>query len=434
MRPDPRDVVFQKLLERIEILGTISSSDHCLTRIFLSREMDTASRLIQSWMNSAGLITQVDGMQNVVGSWPSENAQSPSLHIGSHYDTVINAGKYDGTLGLLLSIAAVELLQQEGYQPRHFINVLGFCDEEGIRFSSTFLGSSYLCGAFDLGMLHRKDRDGITMGAALEARGFDTSSINRPPALIQEDDIFLETHIEQGPILESLDLPLGVVDGIAAQMRIKISLTGKSGHAGTTPFPMRKDALVAASEMILAVETLFAQNPNARATVGYLNNQPNAINAISGEVDFTIDLRHPVTAGLNALFEKLESDLRRIARNRSIEMEIDVMQRTESIECDRDVQKAISKCISRHQKRLTSFTSGAGHDTLKIAQTCRAGMMFVRCRDGLSHHPDEYTDPSDIRSALDAWVDVIREIDQNFPSKKAASSMEQKPVTQSSRS
>ncbi|EDY84972.1 amidase, hydantoinase/carbamoylase family [Verrucomicrobiia bacterium DG1235] len=415
MREDPKQAIFRKLLERIEILGTISSEPNALTRIFLSREMDTASKLIKSWMNNAGLIATVDPMQNVIGSWPSENASSPSIHLGSHYDTVINAGKYDGPLGLLLCISAVEILRLEGYEPKHFINILGFCDEEGIRFSSTFLGSSYLCGTFDLNFLDNRDSEGNTMRELLESRGMDTSQFNKAKPLISKDDLFLEPHIEQGPVLENLDLPLGVVTGIAAQSRIHVSITGKSGHAGTTPLELRKDALTTAAEMILAVETLFDANSNARATVGQINNYPNAINAIPGKVEFTIDLRHPVTAGLNQLKEELLEKLNLIIQKRDLPCEIDFLQSVDSITCDRGIQKAMNKALAKHQKSVTSFTSGAGHDTLKIAQTCRSGMLFIRCRDGLSHHPDEYTSPEDIRVALNAWVDVIRELDQNFP-------------------
>lgn len=415
MHSDPKELVFRKLIDRIEILGTISSSSEELTRIFLSREMDTAGRLIQSWMNNAGLISNLDEMQNVVGSWPSENATAPSIHIGSHYDTVINAGKYDGTLGLLLSIAAVELLQLEGYQPKHFINVLGFCDEEGVRFHSTFLGSSYFCGTFDLNFLENTDEDGISMREALSRRGFNLDSINKQPSLIQPHDVYLETHIEQGPVLESLDLSLATVTGIAAQARIHISLTGKAGHAGTTPHKLRQDALTAAAEMILAVEALLKKSPDARATVGYLKNSPNSINAIPGNVEFTVDLRHPVTAGLNRLHEALMAELRSIANRRSISMDAQLMQRTDSIECDKRIQSVITNCSAKHQKSVTNFTSGAGHDALKIAQTCRTGMLFVRCRDGLSHHPDEFVSTEDIRTALAAWVDIIREIDRNFP-------------------
>lgn len=415
MREKPKDTIFRKLLERIEILGAVSSDSDGLTRIFLSNEMDIASKLIQSWMNNAGLVASVDPMQNVVGSWPTEKAKSPSIHMGSHYDTVINAGKYDGPLGLLLCIAAVEILRIEGYEPKHHINVLGFCDEEGVRFSSTFLGSSYLCGTFDLGFLKNRDSDGKTMRSLLESRGLDTKSINKEKPLIGRDDIFLEAHIEQGPILEKLDLPLGVVTGIAAQTRIQIIVTGETGHAGTTPLQMRKDALTAAAEMILAVEKVFSENPNSRGTVGHLKNYPNAINAIPGEVEFIIDLRHPVTAGLNQMRSRLLSDLEKIAKDRSIKYKANVLQSVDSITCDQAVQAAMTKSVAKHQRSVTTFTSGAGHDTLKIAQTCRTGMFFIRCRDGLSHHPDEYAGPADIKVALNAWVDTIRELDSNFP-------------------
>nr|WP_281384224.1 M20 family metallo-hydrolase [Pelagicoccus albus] len=405
------------MLDRIDILGTISSDPQQLTRIFLSKEMDIASKLLQSWMNNAGLVASVDPMQNVIGSWPTDKAQSPSLHLGSHYDTVINAGKYDGPLGVLLSIAAVEILMLEGYSPKHHINVLAFCDEEGVRFTSTFLGSSYFCGTFDTSFLKHCDSDGQTMRSLLEKRGMDTKSINQDKPLIGPDDIFMEAHIEQGPILEKLDLPTGVVSGIAAQMRIQVTITGETGHAGTTPIQQRKDALTTTAEMILAVEKVFAKNPNSRGTVGHIQNYPNATNAIPGKVEFVIDLRHPVTAGLNHMKDQLFSDLDAIAKRRDIGYKSEVLQFVESITCDHDVQRALSSAVAKNQDKVTTFTSGAGHDTLKIAQTCRTGMLFIRCKDGLSHHPDEYASPEDIEAALYTWVDAIRELDQNFPDK-----------------
>lgn len=420
MKENPRQQVFRKLIDRIEILGTISSDANGLTRTFLSREMDIAAKLIQSWMSNAGLIASIDGMQNVVGSWPAESARPPSIHLGSHYDTVINAGKYDGPLGVLLSIAAVEILRLEGYEPKHPINVLAFCDEEGVRFRSTFLGSSYFCGTFETGFLDNLDDDGNTMRSLLEARGFDTTSINKKKPLIGADDLFLEAHIEQGPILEQLALPLGVVSGIAAQSRIQVVITGESGHAGTTPLDIRRDALTTAAEMILAVESAFSDNPNARATVGQINNYPNSINAIPGKVEFMIDLRHPVTAGLNQMRAALLEELIAIAKRRTTEYEVSLLQSVDSITCAPEIQQAMSKALARNQDRVTTFTSGAGHDALKIAQTCRTGMLFVRCRNGLSHHPDEYCSPEDIKVALGAWLDTIREIDQNFPSKKVS--------------
>lgn len=377
--------------------------------------MDTASKLLQSWMNSAGMVANVDPMQNVVGSWPSETAKAPAIHLASHYDTVINAGKYDGSLGVLLSIAAVEWLRLEGYEPEHHINILGFCDEEGIRFNSTFLGSSYLCGDFDYSLLDHVDAEGKSMRELLAARGLDEATIRETPALIQQEDLYLEAHIEQGPQLEALDLPLAVVSGIAAQTRILVTITGKSGHAGTTPLSLRSDALAAAAEMILAVERAFEEQPNARATVGQIRNYPNAVNAIPGEVQFTIDLRHPVTAGLNQMRKELQAKLSELAESRSTAFNWHDLQTSDSIQCDRSIQSAMTKALGKHQKSITTLMSGAGHDALKAAQTCRTGMMFIRCKDGLSHHPEEYTSPDDIVTALEAWTDVIRELDQNFP-------------------
>lgn len=376
--------------------------------------MDTAAKLIQLWMNNAGLVASVDPLQNVVGSWPVENASAPSINLGSHYDTVINAGRYDGMLGLLLSIAAVEVLQMEGYTPKHFINVLGFCDEEGVRYHTTFLGSSLLCGAFDMTTLDKLDEDGISMRDALAARGFDADEIAAMNPVIKPEDIFIEAHIEQGPALEALNLPLGVVSGIAAQMRLQVKVTGKAGHAGTTPPKLRQDALAAASEMILAVEALLSETSPVRATVGRIKVSPNASNAIPGLVTFSIDLRYPDYDGLVELRDQLLETIRQIANRREVGVLSECIQETKSCVCDDFIQKTISDSVSKFQRIAPTLLSGAGHDTLKISEICRTGMMFIRCRDGLSHHPDEYTSPEDIRAALKAWVETIRTLDQNL--------------------
>lgn len=414
MPKTPAQEIESKLLDRIDILSTISSDPDGTTRVFLSKEMDTAAKLIKSWMKSAGLTARIDPLQNVIGTWPSAHKTASAIHLGSHYDTVIDAGKFDGMLGLLLSIAAVEILQLEGYRPKHDINVLGFCDEEGVRFHTTFLGSSYLCGTFDLAHLDKRDKDGISMREALVARGFDPEEIPSVRPTITGDDVFIEAHIEQGPALEALGLPLAIVSGIAAQTRLKITVIGKAGHAGTTPLTLRQDALTAASAMILEVENILKSDSMARATVGQITVTPNASNAIPGQVVFTVDLRYPSFEKLQQLKDALHDTLKEIANSRSVGVLAECVQETKSANCDPAVQRMLSQSIAQFQTEAPTLLSGAGHDTLKIAEICRTGMMFVRCREGLSHHPDEYVSPEDIGAALQAWVHALRNIDQNL--------------------
>jgi allantoate deiminase len=405
--------IHRHLIDRIDILGSISSSNEGLTRVFLSKEMDIASRLIQSWMNTAGLISSIDPFQNVIGSWPSDTAKAPSIHIGSHYDTVIEAGKYDGVLGVLLSIGAIELLQAEGYAPKHHINALAFCDEEGVRFQTTFLGSSLLCGTFDISALHKVDSEGIGMRDALEARGFNPDTVSKIAPIIREDDVFLEAHIEQGPVLEAVGQPLGVVTAVAAQTRVGVKVTGKAGHAGTTPHDLRNDALACAAEMILAVERFALNRPEVKATVGKLEVSPNASNAIPGKADFSIDFRAPNLSQLRELKIDLLREIESIAERRSTKIDIQNIQETSHANCDPQVTKLISAAVAANTGRSTELFSGAGHDAMKIAETCRIGMLFVRCLDGLSHHPDEFVKSSDILEALRSLADIIKSVDQN---------------------
>ena len=404
--------IHRRLCDRIEILGAISSSSEGLTRVFLSKEMDIASRLIQSWMSTAGLVSNIDPFQNVIGSWPSSTAKTPSIHIGSHYDSVVDAGKYDGVLGVLLSIAAIELLQAEGYAPKHHINALAFCDEEGVRFQTTFLGSSLLCGTFDNSNLDKVDSEGIDMRSALNARGFDPDSVPDVAPIIGEDDVFLEAHIEQGPVLEASDHPLGVVTAVAAQTRIGITVTGKAGHAGTTPHDLRKDALACAAEMVLAVERFAAIHPEAKATVGKLDVSPNASNAIPGKSHFSIDFRAPSLGQLRELKIDLLEEMESIAERRSIKIDIQNIQETSHANCDPQVMKLLSATVAANTGQASELFSGAGHDAMKVAETCRIGMLFVRCQGGLSHHPDEFVEPSDIMDALRSMADIIKRVDQ----------------------
>ncbi len=408
--------IHRRLLDRIEILGAISSSSECLTRTFLSKEMDIASRLIQSWMKTAGLVSNIDPFQNVIGSWPSNTARTPSIHIGSHYDTVVDAGKYDGALGVLLSIAAIELLQAEGYIPNRHINALAFCDEEGVRYQTTFLGSSLLCGTFDPTTLEKIDSDGIDMRSTLKARGFDSDGIAKTAPIIQKDDVFLEAHIEQGPVLEANGHALGIVTGIAAQSRIGITVTGKAGHAGTTPLDLRNDALTCAAEMVLAVERFAAERPAVKATVGKLDISPNSSNAIPGKVYFSIDFRAAHLRRLKALKIELLEEIESIAKRRSIKIDKQTFQETSHADCDPEIKKLLSRAVAANASAASELFSGAGHDAMKVAETCRIGMLFIRCRDGLSHHPDEFVESSDILVALRTLADMIKQVDQNaFP-------------------
>ncbi len=408
------DAIHSKLLDRIEILGAVSAEEDRLTRLSLSREMETASLLIKSWMSSAGLVATIDPLQNVIGSWPNAHATKPALHLGSHYDTVVNAGKYDGVLGLLLNIAAIEILQIEGYTPQRHINAIGFCDEEGARFQTTFLGSSHLCGDLDPSVLEKRDAQGITVRDAMQARDLDPEKLSAITPLIKANDLYLEAHIEQGPALEALDLPLGIVTGIAAQSRIQVSVSGKTGHAGTVPPDLRRDALAAAAEMILEIEKLPVDAPEARATVGQLHLQPNVSNAIPSQVDFTIDLRHPKFDTLKKLRDALRTQLRVIAAKRQLNLQIEYLQESTEARCDRKAKALIARSVSKIQKRAPELLSGAGHDALKIAQTCPIGMLFIRCQDGLSHHPEEHVSPEDIRDALEAWIETIKTIDSEW--------------------
>lgn len=409
---DPVIEAMHRLNERIDLLAKVSDDPHGLTRILFSPAMDKAAGYLLNWMRQAGLEARKDPLMNVVGRWTVADPDAPTFHLGSHYDTVVNAGSYDGILGVLLGLGVVECLREMKFTPRRNLSVLGFCDEEGIRFHSTFLGSSLLCGRFNESWLQAKDAQGMTMQAWLESRGESVTALLEQTPVIRPQDQFIEAHIEQGPVLEFLKLPLGVFTQIAAQMRIEVMVLGKSEHAGTTPGRMRKDALAGAACMISEVESLCRRADEIRATVGKIYCSPNASNVIADTVKFTIDLRHAQAETMWKLYDDLLLRLKAIADQRGLILQSSVVQHTKDISCDPQMTQRLKSACLTNQSSSPELLSGAGHDTIMVSQVCPAAMLAVRCREGVSHHPDEYASPADIEVALRALVDTVIKMDE----------------------
>lgn len=398
-----------RMRERLEQLGLITEEPGIITRSFLSPAMRQTQDAAASWMVAAGLEVQQDAGGNVIGRTPGFDANAPALALGSHLDTVRNAGRYDGPLGVLAGLAALETLAEQGVSLDYPVELLSFADEEGLRYQTAYLGSSFYAGIFPPAWLDLEDAEGITIRQALIDWGTDPEKIT---GQMPRSNLFayLEAHIEQGPVLEAEDCALGVVTAIAGQTRIAASLHGKAGHAGTTPMSLRQDALAGAAAFICEVERVAREGTHLVATVGTCEVIPGASNVIPSQASFSIDIRHPDNAVRQATVEHLEQWLQREAEQRGLEPVWSVKQDTGAIACDERLQACLSNAVQLQQSTSPAMLSGAGHDAVAMSQICPVGMLFVRCRDGLSHHPDEHVSAPDQDACVQALVDTLLHI------------------------
>jgi allantoate deiminase len=319
-------------------------------------------------------------------------------------DTVRNAGKFDGALGVLLAIACVEQLRR----PVPFnIEVIAFADEEGVRFQSSYLGSRAVAGTFDSRDLDRTDANGITMAECILSFGGDPLALSS--CRINAKDLigYVEAHIEQGPVLEHHHHAIGIVSAIAGQTRVQVELQGAAGHAGTVPMALRKDALCAAAEFTIAVEKRARETAGLVATVGELAIDAGASNVIPGTVRLSLDVRHQDDATREAACESLRKSLLDITGRRQIVGSWQIIQKTSSAPCSTQLSALLHQAATKHQSGLIMLPSGAGHDAAAMAKITPVAMLFLRCKNGLSHHPDEWVAPEDIAVALATLSDFI---------------------------
>ena len=396
-----------KIMKRIDALARISEEPQRLTRTFASGAMRRANDLVASWMREAGMTIREDAIGNIIGRYEGTQPKARTLLLGSHLDTVRNAGKYDGPLGVILAISCVENLQRSKRRLPFAIEVVGFCDEEGVRYQSTYLGSRVLAGAFDPKDLERTDAQGISMREAIRNFGGNPEKIKSGQLNGKNLLGYVEVHIEQGPVLEQKNLPVGVVSAIAGQSRIKLTFTGKAGHAGTTPMSLRKDALCGAAQFILGVEEYAKEIAGLVATVGQIQNAPNASNVIPGEVTISVDVRHQRDVTRRAAVKHLQAAKSVIEKQRGLKISWQMIQETESVPCSLALSNLLQTAASKRQDSVIQLPSGAGHDAAVMARITPVGMLFVRCAGGVSHHPDESASASDVQVALDVMQDFV---------------------------
>ena len=406
----------EAIVGRINALATISQDPGNLTRIFLTSEHRAAAELIMGWMLEAGMNAHLDAIGNVCGRYEGERPRLPCLMLGSHYDTVRDAGKWDGPLGLITAISCVGDLNRRGRRLPFAIEVAGFADEEGVRFASTLLGSRAIAGTFKQSVLATRDSTGKSMREALIEFGLDPDHIGAAARIRGELLAYIELHIEQGPVLEAEDLPIGVVTAIAGATRLAARLTGMAGHAGTVPMALRRDALTGAAECISKIEELCrADDAGLVGTVGYIDAAPGTTNVIPGEAHFTMDIRAPTDDHRKRAVGEIVRQIEAIAKRRTLELQVEVTHENRTVPCAPWLKEQVAAAVAAEGYPVFELPSGAGHDGMAMVDIADVAMLFVRCRGGISHHPDEHVDMAD----ADAGARVLLRLIENFRPQEA---------------
>jgi allantoate deiminase len=408
------------VLARCDQLDLYSASTRHLERVYLTPEHAAANKATAAWMEEAGLTTWVDAAGNQYGRREGPRPGMPALLLGSHLDTVPDAGSYDGMLGVLMAVAVAERLRD--VELPFALEVVGFSDEEGARFGKALLGSQAAAGTWDPDWWELRDRDGITLREAYVAFGLDPRRVGEAARRPEELVGYLEAHIEQGPELEAADRSLGYVTTIAGARRFRLTVHGEARHAGGTPYPRRRDALVGASEAIVAIERL-ARASDCIATVGRIEVRPGAVNVIPGRADFSLDLRAATDAERDAMWERMETEIRALCAARGLRFGAEENHRAFAAPCAPWLQEVVRTGIAAADDSYPAdaadptgpmgpmgLWSRAGHDAMAVAAVTDIGMLFVRCRDGISHHPGEEVREIDVARGLDAFERAVLEV------------------------
>jgi hydantoinase/carbamoylase family amidase len=398
-----------EVMDRLDQLAQFSELPGGLTRVYLSAEEKGAGELLIRWMAEAGMDAGFDAVGNVVGRYEGTEPGLPALLTGSHYDTVRNAGQYDGMLGVVSAISCIKALNEAGERLPFAIEVIGFADEEGVRFQSTLLGSRGVAGTLDTEILDKQDADGTTMAEALTAFGLDPARIGDAAHKAEEVLAYVELHIEQGPVLLNEELPVGVVTSIAGATRFAVTVTGLAGHAGTVPMGGRRDAAAAAAEMLLAIEDRCTGIDALVGTVGQLTVPDGATNVIPGAAAFSIDIRAGDDAIRESAVADVEAALSTIAERRNVTVELTRTHEAKSAICAPWLMDQIRDAIADAGIEPRYLMSGAGHDAMAFVDLTDIAMLFVRCGNGgISHHPDETMTEADADLSTAILLDIFR--------------------------
>ncbi|QYY32940.1 Zn-dependent hydrolase [Cupriavidus pinatubonensis] len=406
----------QSIIDRAEALARFSDMEGGLTCAFLTPAHRSAQALLAQWMEQAGMQVRIDAIGNVIGRYEADAAAGPDARVlmtGSHFDTVRNGGRYDGRLGILLPIAVVGALHTAGIRLPYHLDIVGFAEEEGLRFKTSFLASSVLAGRFDAALLTRTDADGVTLAEALAASSLPG---NGELAALQAAAVdpatllgFVEVHIEQGPVLLNKDLPLGVVTQIAGSSRFQVRIEGQASHAGTTPMGMRRDAAAGAAEMILLVESRCSAVPALVGTAGQLQVPDGSSNVIPAACTFSMDIRAGEDDIREAAIADIVAGIQQIAARRGLSAQVDRVKPVFNAPCARWLMDQFSAVLRKRGLAAFELPSGAGHDAMMMQRITDVAMLFVRCGNGgISHNPLESITAEDAQLAAEVFVDFLR--------------------------
>jgi len=399
----------EKILAQINELAAISEDSNGITRLFGSTAFLQGSNKVLQWMKQAGFDGYIDNIGNVRGRLLSENTAAKTLVIASHIDTVRNAGKFDGPLGVLMGLDMVEQLIQSGTELPFHIELIAFSDEEGVRFHTTYLGSKVVVGSFEKSLLQKKDENGIALQEAIVQMKGNPDQLAADAIPAENWLGYFEIHIEQGPVLYENDIPVGIVTAIAGQKRAEIIFRGTAGHAGTVPVHMRRDALCCAAEFVLETEKLALKH-TITATVGKLHITNAASNTIPGKVTCSLDLRSADEAMATAAYEQLKNTCITVCNKRNIIPEWKLVQQTAPVFCDKELTVLLNRAVKDAGYQPVEMISGAGHDAVAISAVSPVAMLFVRCFKGISHNPLEDVELKDMAAAIKVSDNFIHQL------------------------
>lgn len=404
----------ERLWSRLMELGTIGQqASGGLTRFSYTDEERKAKEQVAQYLRDAGLDVWEDSVGNLYGRREGQDPNAPAILIGSHLDTVPNGGRFDGALGVLAGVEVLQTLQEHGVETDCPVEVVAFVDEEGARFRFGMIGSRAVIGELTTDDLARCDAQGVSLAQAMREAGYAPERIGDARRRPETLGAYLELHIEQGGVLERHGVPVGVVSGIAGPLWLSVVIEGWAGHAGTTPMAERRDALVAAAEFVLAIEEEARRFPSAVATVGTARVHPGGVNVIPGRVELTVDLRDANETVRNELEQRIRKRGEAIARYRGVTITVHELQRIAPVPCDANVRAAVEVACHRVGVPYVTLPSGAGHDAMLMARVCPMGMIFVRSKEGISHHPDEWTDKADCEWGARVLYETVLQLATN---------------------
>jgi allantoate deiminase len=397
----------KRILQRCEALSACSSAPGRITRVFLSNAQRAASELVGGWMREAGMTVSHDAIGNIVGRYEADRPDVPAMLLGSHLDTVRDAGKYDGVLGVLCAIECVEILNRNGVRKPFALEVVGFADAEGARFGSTLLTSRAIAGDFDSLALDAVDHDGITLRKALRSYGLDPEAVPSAARLPGNTLAYIELHIEQGTILEAEGLAVAAVTAINGLHRFVVEIGGVAGHAGTVPMNLRRDAVAGAAECILSIERICAAQAHLLGTVGWIDSDLSSSNVIPAHAAFAVDVRAPFDEARKAAVAQIKQSLRQICRRRELTLSITDTHEAQSVPCSPQMVDLVADAITEENLPARRIPSAALHDAMALASITPTGMLFLRCKGGTSHNPEESVREEDVAVALHVMLRII---------------------------